>query len=36
MKNDLKINLWSLVQIVSAIYLKSNQLIDFMRVIGSI
>ena len=32
----LKMNLRSLVQLVSAIDLKSNQLIDFMRVIGSI
>ncbi len=29
-------NLRSLVQLVSAIDLKSNQLIDFLRVMGSI
>ncbi len=32
----LKINLRSLVQLVSAIDLKSNQLIAFLKVIGSI
>lgn len=32
----LKINLRSLVQLVSAIDLKSNQLIDFMKVMDSI
>lgn len=32
----LKINLRSLLQLVSTIDLKSNQLIDFLKVIGSI
>ena len=35
-KKTLKLNLRSLVQLVSAIDLKSNQLIDFLKVIGSI